>query len=392
MGRIRIAVGIAILAALLAAGQPPQAIEPAVADPGTGEVLVEVRQAESSKPPIPFISDTRLQQEGKQDQAVVGAGSPLIGWLAPLAVTSPDGRLVAYSSWVDLVPIDPEASFSEQGLEPGTAVGVPSIRIHDSDTGADTLFETGAYSPAWKSSGAVAYFKGSKESFRIGEPYVGHVMVRESLESEAVQWTAEPGRYVVLGWAGDSLLVYQRHEGNNLDLLALDGPGKQRSLSLNSELIAISEDGGSALVDLESSGSSWGVGLIDVQSGELVSTIPLAGDPGQPVLTSVGYNGSWRGDRAVVSADGGVVVLGTGNGQLSMEGFLRFPEHQGVWEPRLLADGDRFVAWASAAPAGSALSPAFQHLVCSIQARSCEAGEIQYATTYRPVSLPDAIN
>ncbi|MDQ3953619.1 MAG: hypothetical protein M3279_11765 [Actinomycetota bacterium] len=301
---------------------------------------------------------------------------------------------MAYSSWAELVAVDPEESFSSQGLEEGDPLGVPSLRLHDLETGADTLLEDGAFSLAWRGDGAVAYFKGSEAVFRVNRPFVGHVFVEDAPGAEPTQWTSKPGRYVVLAWAGDRLLAYRRLEGNSVDLVALDGPGRERVLSVSSELIAVAPGGGAALVDLESSGDSWGFGLVDIASGEVLSTLPLDGGDDSASIQSVGYNGSWVDDRAVVPADGGIAVLEIQGTSITLDGVLRFPPEytEGVWEPRLVpgSGGGEVVVWARLGRSDdSAAGGRYQHLVCEIESGRCGAGPPQEAMTYRPVGTPD---
>jgi len=81
----------------------------------------------------------------------------LMGWVSPVAVPSPDGQTVAYNTFSYLIPVEPEKSWSQQGVHPGDAVGTPSIHLVDLTTGKDTVLANGAFSLAWRADGAVAY-------------------------------------------------------------------------------------------------------------------------------------------------------------------------------------------------------------------------------------------
>lgn len=177
--------------------------------------------------------------------------SGLMGWLSPVAVPSPDGRFIAYNAWEWLVPVDPAKSWSQQGISPGDPVGVPSIRVVDLATGSERVLADGAFSLAWRDDGALAFFQGTSRTYRADEPFTGHPLFRSSPEAVEETWTTVPDRCVVIAWARGRLLAYRMLEGERLDLLVFDGPGRSRLIAEGGELVAISPDGTRALVSSE---------------------------------------------------------------------------------------------------------------------------------------------
>ena len=97
----------------------------------------------------------RARSSVRRALSTLGGGdeviAPLTGSLTPVAVTTPGGAYVVYSSWRQLARVKPDAP--GQGLSTGDAVGVPSIRLFDTRTGKDALLATGAASPAISSAG-----------------------------------------------------------------------------------------------------------------------------------------------------------------------------------------------------------------------------------------------
>jgi len=183
-------------------------------------------------PPVPFVTESAVVglPGGRQVQLHARASGALTGWTSPVGVSSPDGQYIVYDAWTDEITLDPERSFSQQGILQGQALGRPSLHLLDTLTGSDTLFEDGAYSFAWRTDGAVAYFKAQDPDFRANQPYVGQVMVQTSLQADPVAWTSQSGRYIVIAWAGQTLLAYRVGEGEVLDLVSLSGPGKEQLL------------------------------------------------------------------------------------------------------------------------------------------------------------------
>jgi len=323
--------------------------------------------------PMPFVSGSTivgLSDAPIQLDATPAGGS--MGWLAPVAVPSPDGRAVAYSTFDLLVPIDPERSFSEQGIHPGDAIATPSIRLVDLSSGADDLLAEGAFSVAWRADGALAYFQGQTREYRANEPFLGNVVVRASPGAAPEPWTERPGRYVVAAWAGTRLLVYRRSEGEWLDLLVLDGPGRSRTLAPGASLVAVSPDGSQALVSQQGEAS-----LLDIQTGAALATLSLDdGDAasGTP-LRYLAYGGSWVGDLVAAEGGPGLVLLRVSDRQISVTDTIALPPKafpMPPHEPRLNPDGSRVVAWTPLpGPAGRRL---YSYLECTVPARSCVAG------------------
>lgn len=310
-----------------------------------------------------------------------------MGWLAPVGVSSPDGRFVAYSAWTDLVTIQPQKSWSEQGIRPGDPVGTPSIRLVDRRTGEDSLFETGAFSFAWRSDGAVAYFEGDMEHFRVDQAYPGTIRVRDSLQAAPVAWTSEHAQYVVIAWAGNSLLAYRQSEGEWLDLLALDGPDSIRLLAAGANLVAVSPDGERVLV----SQGEW-AGVLEVASGEQLASLDLksTADPvtGAPIRY-LAYGGSWIGDRIAAEGGPGIVILESRGASLRVTGAVALPEKDfplPPHEPELLgSSGARVVAWIPVMRGGDRQ---YAYLDCELATLHCVAGPLRDDQVFFSVRNP----
>lgn len=304
-----------------------------------------------------------------------------MGWLSPVGVPSPDGRFVAYNSWTDYVAIDPEKSWSQQGISPGQPVGAPSIHLLDLTTGKDSILEDGAFSLAWRGDGAIAYFKGLNRDYLVDQLYLGHVMVRSAVDAAPSAWTEEPGRYIVVAWAGTSLLAYRELEGEELDVLALDGPGKVRVLEPRARLVAVSPDGTQALVFPYSSTSPTAK-LLDVASGREIAGLDLSrhSDPatGEPIL-NLSYGGSWVGDRVAAGSGSTIAILQVAPSTISMVQVLSFPRStfsMGVEEPQFTdPSGSRLVAWAPIpGKGGDAPDRLYVYLDCDLTSLRCTQG------------------
>jgi hypothetical protein len=269
--------------------------------------------------------------------------APLAGWLTPAAVPSPDGRHLAYNVWRELRPDDPKLSWTDQGIEPGDPLASPSIRVHDSASGADSLLEEGAFSLAWRGDGALAYFKGAERDYRAAVPYVGDVVVRSSPDSPSEIWSRQHGRYIVAGWAGSSLVAYRESEGEALDVLVFDGPGRVRVLAANSGLVALSPDGRQAFLEQGPAQGRPSVRVVDIESGRQVARLDLTRV--DPAVGTVGYAGDWRGGRVVASSASGLAVFRVGHGRIVLEQAVRIPG-QTLAEPRFADSlGRRITAW-----------------------------------------------
>jgi hypothetical protein len=271
--------------------------------------------------------------------------APLAGWLTPAAVPSPDGRYLAYNSWLELRRDDPGLSWSDQGIDPGDPLATPSLRLYDTRSATEGLLDEGAFSLAWRSDGALAYFKGAERDYRAGVRYVGDIVVRASLEAEPEAWTSERARYIVAAWAGDRLIAYRESEGEALDVLVLDGPRHMRVLAADSALVAISPDGRRAFVEQGPAQGRPSVRVVDVVTGKVRGTLDLTRI--DPAVGWVGYAGDWLGDRIVASSVSGLAVFRVRGRSIALERSIRAGAPS-LAEPRFTDPSGRHVtAWAS---------------------------------------------
>ncbi|HEX6490448.1 MAG TPA: hypothetical protein VF002_03615 [Gaiellaceae bacterium] len=337
--------------------------------PRTGTLVVRAGLLQT---PGRFVRGEALY-DGRGGQAALGGAvsGALMGPLSPVAVGSPDGRYVAYNTWRELRPIDNELSFAKQGISTGDALGTPSLRVHD-EAGHDFLLQRGAYSLAWRGDGALAYVQGLEADFRANEPYAGQLVVRPGLHGRAAAWTTESGRYVVYAWAGSHLLFYRLGEGETLQLLVADGPGRIRALC-DGSAIALSPDGTRVAV---LGSDAQNIRILDVASGRELAWLDLA--TATPQLAWLGYSGSWSGDQIVAAASAGLAVFHVGPGSLGLEQVLALDPAQfpaGVQEPHFAdQSGNQIVASADVPPQGSTPGSSFL-LACDRIARTCERGE-----------------
>ncbi len=300
-----------------------------------------------------------------------------MGWLAPVGVPSPDGRSIAYNAWADLVSLDAEKSWSQQGIRPGDPIGAPSLRLLDLVTGEDSLLEEGAFSLAWRADGAVAFFKGEERDDHADWRYVGHVMVQRTVDGLPAPWTSSAARYVVVAWARDRLLVYRQSEGEWLDLLVLDGPGEIRMLAPGANLVALSPDGGRVLV------SQGGLArVLEVATGRELAALDLerASVGGGAPVGQIAYGGSWVGDRVVAEGGPGIVVLQVGTTSIEVRGTLALPEQSFPMpphEPRFIdPGGTRIVAWAPV-PLQAGTGRGYVYLDCDLGPSTCVQGPVR---------------
>ena len=287
-----------------------------------------------------------------RDQVRLAAApvAPLAGWLTPAAVPSPDGRYVAYNAWRVIREDDPALSWQDQGIAAGDRLATPSIRLHDFRTGADEPYVKGGFSLAWRSDGAVAYFKGAERDYRAGVRYVGRVVVRDSAEGKERAWTTAVDRYIVAGWAGPTLLVYREREGEALDVLALDGPGKARLLAADAGLVAISPDGTEALVEHGPVNGPPRMQLLAVASGARLASLDLT--KVDPAVGVVGYAGDWKDDLAVAPSASGLAIFRVAGRSIELVRAIRVAGASGVNEPRFTGAG-HVTGWTSTEAGGS---------------------------------------
>lgn len=296
---------------------------------------------------VRFSSDASLlARRGEPAVKLADAPAPVMGWLGPVSSQSPDDRLIAYNSVIRFREIDPLQSFSDAGINRGDPLYIPIVRVHDTKTGTDRILEEGAHSAVWSAGGALAYVRGLTREWLAGEPYRGHVFVRDSVDATPRQWTTEPDQYVVAGWAGKRLIVYTIGFGEDLTLYVLDGRGERRLLGEHASLVAISPDGNRAFV--EHSVVSPLVHVLNVADGSEAARFSL-----REVASAVGerriwlsYAGSWSGNRVVARSSTGLVVFDVRANSIALERVLQvdrklFPI--GVSEPRLVDGGRRIV-------------------------------------------------
>src|SRR5256885_10246376 len=108
--------------------------------PRTGPL--SVRAGLENPPGAVVRGDGLFTGRGVRRQLGAAVSGAMIGPLSPVAVRSSDGRRVAYNTWQQLRTVDNDQSFSQQAIADGTALGTPSLRVHD-DTGKDFLLARG---------------------------------------------------------------------------------------------------------------------------------------------------------------------------------------------------------------------------------------------------------
>jgi hypothetical protein len=297
------------------------------------------------------VGKTLVGVPGRTGVALAAAPvAPLAGWLSPAAVPSPDGRYLAYNAWHEIRKDDPALSWADQGISPGDPLAEPSIRMHNLETDADEVLVGGAFSLAWRTDGTIAYFEGAGRRYRAGVPYTGRIVVRASLRARPHPWTVRPGRYVVAGWADSTLLAYREHEGEALDLLALDGPGRVRVLAAGAGLVAISPDGRKALVEEGPENGPPRIRVLDISSGAELSTLDLT--TVDPAVGVVGYAGDWEGDEAVAASSTGLAIFGLRAERIALKQIIRAAAAGSISEPRFGAGG-RVTGWTTTASGGA---------------------------------------
>ncbi len=317
--------------------------------------------------------------------ANIGGGDELIaaltGSLVPLAVDDPSGSILAYSSWRQIAePIQGEYA---QGLKEGQQLGIPSVRIFDSNSGVDRLVATGAHSPAVSTTGRLAFVKGDQTPVLVNRPYLGHVVVGSLTKKGAVErWTTDPDRYFTYAWAGDELLVYRALPGSEAtDLYAITGPGAGHLIAPQAFVIALSPDGSRVLVTV----GRRMLEVVRVADGAVEASLPLDGagvaDPSSPTTPHyLMYSGSWRGNRVVANSDLGLVVLNVDEG-IEVESVIATPEFaHGLVEPRFVNDAT-VVGWVDLASTKQVLNERSEPLwdqalaSCDLNTMSCSVGD-----------------
>jgi hypothetical protein len=394
-----VAVGLAVPA--LIAGHAAAA-EPGTARPGgASPVPVAVGPVQVSAAPATFaepstVAGTRVPGRfGGAGARVTSPGlaagtalaseavAPLTALRSPVAVTSPDGRFILYNTYVEARPVDRLQGFSQQGIRSGDRLGRPALRLKDAVDGTDRVFADGAASAAWSAAGRVAYVQGGDH--HADRTWTGQVMVRDSDTAAPVRWSADAAYYLVIGWAGDVLLAYRQHPGEQLELLAFDGPMRSRTLGPGT-LVAVSPDGTQAF--LEQASSAGTVTTVDVATGRRLAKLDVR-NATTPIDELV-YGGDWRGDFVVAQTADGAAVFAVRGGSISVHRLVevdpaRYPF--GMGEPELADDsGDAVFGWARLMPVSEVSAPPTAVLRCD--AGGCLRGSLHAERSVHPLRNP----
>lgn len=329
--------------------------------------------------------------DGQAFPLKIPAVAPLMGWISPVGVFSPDGSQVAYNAWDTVREVDPHFSASHQGLKVGDVVATPSIRMVDTSTGADSVLADGAYSLAWRADGTMAYVQGRSAPYLFDVPYVGNIVVRAPGSDTGETWSSGTDRYIVTAWAGQTLLAYREREGEALDLLAFDGPDQERLLGTDTTLVSVSPDGTRALV-FDHASYPPTVRLLDIATGkelgntDLFSAIPKD-QPNYPHLLS--YGGDWTGDYAVADSDVGLVRLHIVGNDVSVTDVLGFASTDfpiAPHEPQFIQGSDsRVQVWA---PTDTNNVRTYRFLTCDFATSACEVGDTNTSSNFSEVHNP----
>ena len=268
--------------------------------------------------PTPFVRGHAVYGVGgrRQIELTAPVSGALMGPLSPAAIASPNGRFVAYNTWLERRAVDPALSFSKQGIKEGEAIATPSVRVLDATNGRDELLADGAYSVAWRRDGTIAYVEGVDRDFSAGHEFTGRVVVRRGLHASPVVWGEEPARYIVYGWAGRRLIVYRLSEGEHLDTYVFDGPGQFRLLAPGS-VVALSPNGSQAFVVAPDGAQARVLNLAD---GSEAGSLDVRSTT--PSLEWIAYSGSWTGDHVVASTNHGLAVFRVSAGKVALEQVL----------------------------------------------------------------------
>jgi hypothetical protein len=318
-----------------------------------------------------FVAAGRV--EGARNSTLAGkASSPLSGWIAPVAVPTADGGQLVYSTWRELRHDDPKLSLSKQGINPGDALATPTLRVHDFGSGRDTVVDRDSFSAAVRSDGTIAYVRGT-DVYRAFTKYTDDIVVRSSLSARPVVWSREPAEYVVAAWAGSTLLAYRIDEGEKLDVIAFDAPGRQRLLMPDANLVALSPDGTQAFLASEA-GMPGSVSVVNVADGTIAATLDL-GSLNQGILWAA-YGGSWSGDLVAAPTNAGIAVFEIAAGAISLVELLKndpntFPN--GIIEPQFSGDTEHIIARGDAAPDGNTAADedTTSALECDLKTATC---------------------
>jgi hypothetical protein len=317
-----------------------------VAQPmGSADTAADVRIAtvERATAPVRGMLVAAGRVEGARSAALAGtASSPLSGWIAPVAVPTADGDQLVYSTWQELRSQNPELSWSKQGIHPGDALGKPTLRVHDFDSGRDEVVDENSFSAAVRSDGAIAYVRGTA-AYRAFRSYTGDLVVRSSLSARPVVWSTAPAQYVAAAWAGTTLLAYRIDEGEQLDVLAFDGPGRQRVLMAGADLVAVSPDGTQVFLAGQTA-IPGSVSVVNVADGATAATLDL-GSLHESILWAA-YGGSWSGDLVAAPTNEGIAVFDVSGDAIALKELLKGPPNtsaDSLVEPQFTGDAGHIV-------------------------------------------------
>jgi hypothetical protein len=353
-------------------------------------------------PPGLFVAGDRLDGKrssnpalrGRDARTLVAPALAPLGGEGPVASTSPDGATVAYDTWHWTKDVDWFRSLELQGVRSGDVLGAPAIHLLSLSTGADRRLEPGSSSIAWRADGALAYTRGTSPNYRWNEPYLRDVVVSADAGKHAVTWSESPDLYRVLAWAGPALLVQRNEAGATPELDVFEGPGQARVLARDADLIAVSPDGGSALVaESRASTASPRIRLVRVADGSELAALAFDDIPDPVSGTSLSWvrgPGDWVGTSVVVPSETGLVVLSVGAGSITVSQVIHLdaatrPDGT-FYEPRFTDDSLRsVVAWSDVStPLGKPWTSA--QILCDRVSLTCEQADPVAATRQpRPV-------
>ncbi len=338
------------LAALTFAALGAVGAAQSIGSAGTRLVDVRALTVRGADGPVNGLFVAAGHVEGTRSAALAGtASSPLSGWIAPVAVPTVGGGQLVYSTWHELRHQDPGLSWSKQGIHSGDALGTPTLWLHDFASGRDTAIDANSFSAAVRSDGAIAYVRGT-DVYRAFTTYTGDVVVRSSTSARPLVWSTEPADYVAAAWAGNTLLAYRIGEDERLDVLAFDGPGEQRTLMADADLVAVSPDGTQAFLASQEN-VPGSVSVVNVADGTIAATLEL-GSLQQGILWAA-YGGSWLGDLVAAPTNAGIAVFDVGTGAISLRELLKNDPNtlaNDIIEPQFSGDTDHIIARGDARP------------------------------------------
>ncbi len=386
-----VAIGASIVAPLGASGLVgcgAAADEAAVShQPSASAGLILTRSnAAAPTTKIPALTAGRFVYRGRSSPPVA-LGLEVIaavsGTLSPVAIPADsDARAIVYQGWEQISdprPSDPKRGVG-QGLRVGDPVGVPSVRIFDTETDRDAEVAEGAYSPAVALDGRLAYTQADSPIVRQNLEYVGNIIVRKSPSSPPTSWTSNSARYFPYAWAGSTLLTYRSlPDSEAADLYAYMGPGQAHLLARDAQALAISPDATKVLLSV----GGRRLELVRIKDAAITASLPRGRlrSPGLPrasISSALTGGGDWYQDRVVLASDRGLVLLKVGDA-LRVEAVTALPPSlpNAINEPHFI-DQHRIVGWADVGePRGPTTDePAYKNalVLCDIKLARCELG------------------